>query len=74
MRYSMCHFRQTHESNQCVKRKQKRTSVDIAIDKHEQRALSLGEKRFVVSLVLNPKYTEIRQKFVIKICRILLSF
>jgi len=32
MRYSMRHFRQTHASYQCAKRKQKRTSVDIAID------------------------------------------
>ena len=31
MRYSMRHFRQTHVSYQCAKRKQKRTSVDIAI-------------------------------------------
>jgi len=31
MRYSMRHFRQTHASYQCAKRKQKRTSVDIAI-------------------------------------------
>ena len=29
MRYSMRHFRQTHASYQCAKRKQKRTSVDI---------------------------------------------
>jgi hypothetical protein len=32
MRYSMRHFRQTHASHQCAKRRQKRTSVDIAID------------------------------------------
>jgi hypothetical protein len=32
MRYSMRHFSQTHSSHQCAKRKQKRTSVYIAID------------------------------------------
>jgi len=31
MSYSTRHFRQTHASYQCAKRKQKRTSVDIAI-------------------------------------------
>jgi hypothetical protein len=34
MRYSMRHFRQTHASYRCAKRKQKRTSVDIANDEH----------------------------------------
>jgi hypothetical protein len=29
----MRHFRQTHASYQCAKRKQKRTSVDIAVER-----------------------------------------
>ena len=43
-------------------------------DNHEHRVVTLAENLFVLSLIINPKHTDIRKKFAINICRILLYF
>jgi len=54
MRYCMRHFRQTHASFQCAKRKQKRKSVDIANARGEIRTHNL-RKREDTELRLRPR-------------------